>query len=65
MHHLKLGLLQVAGLPCKTMSMALRRLVAHDVTLELIRRRELVSCQHGAKQVQNKQTRLVFCLLSQ
>ena len=39
--------------------------MAHDVTLERIRQRELVSCQPGAKQVQNKQKCLVSCLLSQ
>eukprot|EP00891_Asterochloris_glomerata_P002587 jgi/Astpho2/2587/Aster-04292 len=45
----RLCLFPVAGLPCKTMSMALRRLVAHDVTLELIRRRELYSVAQRMK----------------
>ena len=63
MHHLKLWLLQVDGLPGKAMSMELRRLVAHDVTLERIRRRELVSCQHGAKQVQFGHVGVAFCSL--
>ena len=64
-HHSELGLLQVDGLPGKAMSMALRRLVAHDVTLELIRRREVVSSQPGAKQVQEEHKCDVFCLLPQ